>query len=402
MAVAEKTKAGIKNWPVADNVKDLGTSVIRKILKFSSEPGVISFAGGLPAPELFPLDDIKKALSKAIDEFGPACVQYSISQGIMPLREILAERATAAGEPSTAENILITSGSQQALEMLGRVFCNRGDFILTENPTYVGALQAFNFYGVNYAPVGMDEDGMIIDQVEDKIKACKPRFIYTISNFQNPTGITMSLPRREALIELALKYDIPIVDDNPYGEIRFAGKPQPSMKSLAPEVVIALQTFSKTCAPGVRIAWINAPKEIVPQFEKIKQGADLHTNTMCQYIMYEFLKDGLLEPHIELVKKDYLAKRDTMLAAMEEYFPKEITWTKPEGGLFLWVELPKHMSAFDLFEKAIDLKVAYVYGQPFHPDGTGANTLRLNFSNASHENLRIGIERLANLFREHM
>ena len=402
MTVAEKAKAGIKNWPVAKHVKELQTSIIREILKFSSEPGVISFAGGLPAPELFPLEAIKGSMAKALDEFGPACVQYSISQGIVPLRQLLAERATAAGEPSTADNILITSGSQQGLEMLARVFATRGDYILTENPTYVGALQAFNFYGVKYAPVAMDSDGMIIDQVEDKIKAFKPKFIYTISNFQNPTGITMSRSRREALVELGLKYDIPIVDDNPYGDIRFAGQAEPSIKSLSPESVIALHTFSKTCTPGLRIAWINAPKAVVGDFEKVKQGTDLHTNTLCQYIMYEFLKDGLLGPHIEKIKVDYLVKRDTMLAAMRDYFPDGVTWTEPEGGLFLWVELPEHMSAVDLFQKAIDLKVAYVYGQPFHPDGTGANTLRLNFSNATHENLRIGIERLGKLFRDSM
>ena len=403
MVVSEMNEAVIKNWPISDEVNKLDASVIREILKISSQPGVISFAGGLPAPELFPLDGLKQAMSEALDEYGPACVQYTISLGIIPLRELLARQATASGEPSEADNFIITSGSQQGLDMVGRIFLQRGDYILTENPTYVGALQAFDYYGVRYATIEMDDQGMIIDQVEAKLKQYKPKFIYTISNFQNPTGITMSGDRRKALVALALKYDIPIVDDNPYGDVRFDGEPQPSMKSLAPGAVISLQTFSKVCAPGLRIAWMNAPKEIIKTIEKVKQGTDLHTNTLCQYIMLQFLKSGRLESHIEKIKADYLSKRDVMLKAMREHFPDGISWTEPEGGLFLWVTLPKHMLAQDLLPKAVALKVAYIYGSPFFPNkDQGLNTLRLNFSNASPENIEIGIQRLGDLFRENM
>lgn len=400
MAVAEMNK--IEKWPVSEHVQSIGTSIIREILKFSSKPGIISFAGGLPAPELFPLEQIKQCACDVLDKYGPAAVQYSLSRGIIPLRELLAERATAAGEPSTVDNYLVTAGSQQGLDLLGRAFLDPGDYVLTENPTYLGALQAFNYYRARYVAVPMDHDGMIIDEVRGRIEEHKPKFIYTISNFQNPTGITMTLERRQALIELAAEYQIPIVDDNPYGAIRFAGEDQPSMKSLAPEMVVSLQTFSKTCAPGLRIAWMNAPDEIIAVFEKVKQGTDLHTNTFCQYIMYEFVRSGMLENHIETIKADYLRKRQVMISAMTEHFPDGITWTEPEGGLFLWVELPEHMSAKDLLPKAVELKVAYVYGQPFFPHGEGENTMRLNFSNASHENIKIGIERLGKLLKENM
>lgn len=400
MAVAQINK--LDKWPVSEHVQSIGTSIIREILKVSSQPGVISFAGGLPAPELFPLKEIEKCASEALNKYGPAAVQYTLSRGIIPLRELLAERATAEGETSTVDNFLITAGSQQGLDLVGRAFLDKGDYVLTENPTYLGALQAFNYYQARYATVPMDRDGMVIDQVRGQIEKYKPKFIYTISNFHNPTGITMSLERRKALIELAVEYQIPIVDDNPYGAIRFAGEDQPSMKSLAPEMVVSLQTFSKTCAPGLRIAWMNAPDEVIAIFEKVKQGTDLHTNTFCQYIMYEFVKSGTLETHIETIKADYLKKRQIMLDAMSEHFPKGITWTEPEGGLFLWVELPEHVSARELFPKAIDLKVAYVYGQPFFPNGEGENTMRLNFSNASHEDIKIGIERLGKLLGENI
>ncbi|MFH1687279.1 MAG: PLP-dependent aminotransferase family protein [bacterium] len=403
MVVAEMNKSGIKNWDISERVMSLESSVIREILKISSQPGVISFAGGLPAPELFPTNELKQAMSDALDNYGPACVQYTITLGVIPLRALLAERASAAGEPTEADNLMITAGSQQGLDLVGRIFLQRGDYILTENPTYVGALQAFDYYGARYATIEMDDKGMIIDQVEANLKKHKPKFIYTISSFQNPTGITMSHERRVALVDLALKYDIPIVDDNPYGDVRFAGEPQPSMKSLAPEAVISLQTFSKVCAPGLRIGWMNAPKEIIRVIEKVKQGTDLHTNTLCQYIMLEFIKSGRLEPHIEKIKKDYLTKRDVMLSAMRRHFPDGISWTEPEGGLFLWVTLPEHMSAKEMLPEAVANKVAYVYGQPFFPnEERGANTLRLNFSNATHENIEIGIQRLAKLFREHM
>ncbi|MBU0982563.1 MAG: PLP-dependent aminotransferase family protein [candidate division Zixibacteria bacterium] len=391
-----------EKWIIPDRVRKLSTSIIREILKFSSQPGVISFAGGLPAPELFPLDIMKKVTADVIEKHGAASMQYSLSQGIIQLREVIAERASRLGSPSGPENILITSGSQQGIEMLARAFIDPGDYILTELPTYVGALQAFNFYQARYVTVDMDSEGMLIDQVEERIKTFHPKLIYTVSNFQNPTGITMSLERREQLVELAAAYDIPLVDDNPYGDVRFSGTPLPMLKSLGGDGVVELGTFSKTFAPGLRVAWMNAPADIIKTFEKVKQASDLHTSTFCQFVLYEFISQGHLDTQIERIKKDYMAKRDIMLGALEEHFPEGITWTRPQGGLFLWVELPKHMSAKDLLDKAVELKVAYVYGTPFFPNGGGDNTMRLNFSNASPEGLVEGVKRLGKLFKDNL
>jgi len=402
MLVDQNQKVHTDMWKIAPHVVELKSSIIRDILKISSHPGVISFAGGLPAPELFPLNDMKLAMEKVIDTYGPAALQYSISKGLNELRELLAQRATERGTPSELDNIQITAGGQQGLELVARAFIDPGDYILTELPTYVGAIQAFDYYQARYVPVEMDSEGMIIDQVKAKIEKYHPKLIYTVSNFQNPTGITMSLERRHKLIELVTKYNIPIVDDNPYGDIRFSGEPLPTLKSIGGNEVIALRTFSKILAPGLRIGWMNGPKDIMHHFEKVKQCTDLHTNTLCQYLIYEYVNAGKLEPHIEILKKDYSAKRDTMIKALRDTFPSEIKWTEPDGGLFLWVALPTHMSAKDLLPKAVEKKVAYVYGSPFYPNGGGEHTLRLNFSNASHEGIVEGITRLAELFKANM
>ncbi len=402
MLAEVKQQVNPDKWPIAPHVKNLEASIIREILKVTSQPGIISFAGGLPAPELFPLKDLARISAEVIEKYGSNCLQYSLTMGIVQLREKIAEMATRAGSPTKIENLLITSGSQQGIELLARVFVDKGDYIITENPTYVGALQAFQYYQARYAPVEIDDDGMIVDQVEEKIKKYSPKMIYTVSNFQNPTGITMSLERRRQLLALASRYGIPVIDDNPYSDIRFSGEPVRTLKSIGGDEVIALKTFSKTLTPGLRIGWINGPASIVRQFEKVKQCTDLHTSTYGQYIIYEYIQQGLLEPQIERLRRDYLAKRDTMMKAMEEKFPKEITWTKPDGGLFLWVTLPEHMSAKALLPKAIERKVAYVYGEPFFPNGGGVNTLRMNFSNASLEGIVEGVGRLGKLFKENM
>jgi len=402
MLTESKMKVHTDHWQIAEHVTKLKASIIREILKISSKPGVINFAGGLPAPELFPLDDINEAMSTAISNFGADSVQYSISQGILPLRELLAERATARGTKSDATNIQITSGSQQGIELIARAFIEPGDHILVENPTYVGALQAFNYYRARYCTVEMDADGMIIDQVRAMIEKHRPKLIYTVSNFQNPTGITMSEERRRALVDVAMEYDIPIIDDNPYGDIRFSGEHVPTLKSYGGDEVIALRTFSKVLAPGMRVGWMNGPADIMPQFEKVKQCTDLHTNTIGQALIYEYVKAGKLEPHIEEVRKSYRGKRNLMVETMKATFPEGVRWTEPEGGLFLWVELPVHMSANDLFSKAIERQVAYVWGEPFFANGGGKNTLRLNFATASLEDIEIGIGRLAVLLNENI
>lgn len=295
---------------------------------------------------------------------------------------------------------MITSGAQQAIELIARAFIAEGDYVLTENPTYLGALQIFKYYKAQYTTVEMDDEGMIIDQVEEKIKKYRPRLIYTVSNFQNPTGITMSEKRRIKLVELATKYHIPIIDDNPYGDIRFEGEHLPTLKSFGGDEVIAVRSFSKIISPGMRVGWINGPAEILKYFEKIKQTTDLHSTTFGQYLIHEYVSNGYLEPHIELICDDYKAKRDVMLKAMKEHFPASVSWTEPEGGLFTWIDLPKHISAKDMLNEAIERKVAYVYGQPFYPHGEGENTMRLNYCNASHEDIIRGITQLGQLLSE--
>jgi 2-aminoadipate transaminase len=273
---------------------------------------------------------------------------------------------------------------------------------LTENPTYIGALQAFNFYGARYAAIDLDQDGMRVEQVEENIRKYHPRLIYSVPTFQNPTGMTLSIARRRKLCEVAAKYSVPIVEDSPYGEIRFAGSPVVSLKSIGGDAVIALRTFSKTMTPGLRVAWINAAPPFIALLEKVKQFLDLHSSSFTQYLVYEYMRQGMLEPHIEEIKADYLKKRNLMVRALEETFPSGISWTKPEGGLFLWLELPRQVSASKMFQKALDLKVAYVPGKPFYPNGGGENTLRLNFSNSTPDMIVEGINRLAKLFRENL
>jgi len=402
MLVEQNDKVHSDLWQVKKHVIDLEASIIREILKISSQPGVISFAGGLPAPELFPVSDLQDIASDLLGKHGASCLQYSLSRGIVPLREHLAERAALRGTSTNMENILITSGAQQAIELVARAFIEPGDHIITENPTYVGALQAFNYYQARYSTIEIDDDGMLVDQVEDRILRFRPKLIYTVSNFQNPSGVSMSEERRKQLVEVANRYNVPIIDDNPYGDIYFTGRRLKSLKSIGGDEVIALRSFSKTLTPGLRIGWMNGPADIMSHFEKVKQCTDLHTSTFGQYLVYEYLKRGLLEPHIEKIRADYSAKRNIMLDVMDEHFPKAVEWTRPEGGLFLWVVLPKHMSAKDLLPKAIASKVAYVYGQPFFANGGGENTLRLNFSNANPDDIVTGIKKLGKLFTDNI
>jgi len=284
--------------------------------------------------------------------------------------------------------------------MVTRVLTEPGDTVLTEYPTYVGALQIFDYRQLKVASAEMDENGLLIDQVEEQIIKHKPKLIYTVSTFQNPTGISMSEERRIKLIELGRKYGIPIVDDSPYNELRFSGTNIPTLKALGGDDVIAIHTVAKILAPGLRLGWINARKEFIKVIEKIKQSDDLHAGTLNQHIFYDFAKRGLLDPHIEKIRQSYGAKKDLMLSEIEKQFPAGIKWTKPEGGLFLWVELQEHLSANELLEKALKENVAFVYGQPFYPGGLVTNCFRLNFATATHEKIVDGISRLGNLLKE--
>jgi len=381
-------------WAKSSPAVELEISIIREMLKVSLIPGVISFGGGLPASELFPTEELAEACLRVLREHPADSLQYSLSMGVPMLRQFLTERISANDHPVTVDNIFVTGGSQQGLDLVGRLFLEKGSYVITESPTYVGAIQAFNFYGVRYYPLPMDEEGLVIDGLEEAIKKTSPRFIYVVPNFQNPSGRTLSYRRRMHLVEAAAKYNVPIVEDNPYVELRYSGLTSPSLASLAPEGVIQLGTFSKLISPGLRIGWICAPPEINKLFEKVKQAVDLHTNTFCQYVIAEFSKDGALDRHIAKIKKAYAERRDIMLKALEANFPSHVTWTRPEGGLFIWATLPKGVSALALLPKAVEEKVSYIPGGPFFAEGGGENTMRLNFSNASPANIVEGMKRL--------
>jgi 2-aminoadipate transaminase len=397
-----KDKEELHHWIFSERAWEMKSSAIREILKFTELPDVISFAGGLPAPELFPVEELKEACDRVLSNSGPRSLQYSLTMGHRPLREFLAERYRNKGIPATEENIMITAGSQQGLDLIGRVFLDSGSFIVVEDPTYLGALQAFNAYNSHYQTVDMDEEGMVISQVEEAIKKRKPRFIYAVSNFQNPSGITMSKKRREDLVQLAREYYIPVIDDNPYGELRYAGEDLPSLKQLGGDLIIELGTFSKLISPGLRIGWVFTSKEVMRMFEKMKQGIDLHTNTFAQFVVYEYIKAGNLDKHIKLIKAEYSKRRKIMIDSLKKYCSDYVKWTKAEGGLFLWVFLPEHVSATELLKKALEKKVAYVPGKPFYVHGDKDNTLRLNFSNATPEKIEEGIKRLAQVFEENI
>jgi len=394
----------------AQRTQRMGSSIIRELLKWTEQPDVISFAGGLPAPDVFPVEEVTAACEKVLRVYGSKALQYGTTEGYLPLREMIARHTARYGIKVTPDNILITSGSQQALDLLGRIFINRGDRILVESPTYLGALQAWNAYGAEYVAVPADEHGMVTDELEGALRS-GPKFIYVLPNFQNPTGVTLSLERRYKLVELADRYGVPIVEDDPYGQLRYEGEHLPSVVMLDNQFrgesevcyrgnVIYLSTFSKILAPGIRLAWVIAPPEVIRKLVLAKQGADLHSATFNQLVTFEVSHGGFLDRHIKLIRQVYGERKDIMLGAMDAYFPSEVQWTHPEGGLFLWGTLPAYLDTGELIKEAAARKVAFVPGEPFHPRGGGKNTMRLNFSNATPENIREGIFRLANLFHE--
>lgn len=397
--VLDKTEALINRWKFSSRAVELHSSIIREILKDSSKPGVINLAGGLPAPELFPLEQIKEACIRVIDNHGPNALQYSLTTGVPLLREYIAKRISSGGPEYSPDSIQITAGAQQGLDILGRVFLEPGSVVLTEEPTYLGAIQAFSFYKAKFISVSTDSHGMLPDELEKKIVDHHPTLIYLVPNFQNPSGITMSYQRRKEVIELARKYDIPIVDDNPYGELRYEGEHVPSLKSMDREHVIQLGTFSKIISPGLRIGWIAAEPQVIALCERMKQATDLHTNTFTQYVIYEFARGGGLEEHIEIMKKSYGRRRKVMIDALRTHFNDGTTWTEPEGGLFLWVKFPQGISSSKLLPEALKAGVAYVPGKYFYSAVPDDSTLRVNFCNATEENIVEGIKRLAGVVK---
>ena len=379
------------------------TSELWDILKLIENPNIISFAGGLPASELFPVDEMKKVVVKVLDECGEQALQYSASQGYLPLRNQIAQRMNEKNKTNVkAEDILITSGSQQALDFAGNVFLDEGDIVLCESPSYLGALNAFKNYQPQIIEVPTDENGMIPEEL-DKILSENDRvkFIYVIPDFQNPTGITWSLDRRKEFINIINKYEIPVLEDNPYGELRYEGEYLPALKALDTKgLVIYLGTFSKIFCPGYRMGWTCASKEILSKFIISKENSDLQTSTIGQRDISKYIDEYDLDEHVDKIRDTYRKRRDCMLKAMEEEFPKEVSFTHPKGGLFTWVTLPKEINAQELMKKCIDNNVAYVPGGFFFPSGNRENYFRLNYSSCKEETIKEGIKRLGKVLRD--
>lgn len=378
----------------------MSSSIIREILKFTQMPDVISFAGGLPAPELFPVRAFEEACAHVLRTDGQKALQYSLTEGFGPLKEALAEKMGKYGVVCEPNNIVLTNGSQQALDLIGRVFIGPGDVIITGKPTYLGALQAWKVYRPKIVGIPVDDEGMQMDALAEALKTESPKFIYILPNFHNPMGVTLSLERRKQLVKLAAEYGTPIIEDDPYGELRFEGEDLPPIIVLHKENVLYLSTFSKILAPGIRLGWVVAPETIIKKLVQAKQATDLHTSTLIQMITHDIMTRGILKAHAKEIKRVYGERRHIMTTAMEEHFPQGVSWTKPEGGLFMWVRTPENIDCMQLLEKAVDNKVAFVPGTVFYPDGTGLNTLRLNFSNAKPEMIVEGIKRLGRVLEE--
>ena len=384
-------------------------SEIREILKITQIPGMISFAGGLPNPLAFPVDIINECIEKIFNNDIKSTLQYGTTEGLTQLRGVLAERMKNNNHINCElHDVLITNGAQQALSLVASCFLDPGDTYLTTAPAYLGAIQAFHAYEANCETIPMNDEGIDTGSLRRNLErlnrtGVNPKFIYTVPNFQNPSGETMSLDHRKELLDIASEYDFIIIEDDPYGELIFEGKSIPPIKSFDTKGrVIYISTFSKILAPGFRLGWTIASKEIIDKFIHAKQATDLCTNGFSQYIAYEYINGGYLDKHVEKIKKLYKRKRDIMLESLEKYFPPNVKWTLPKGGMFIWITLPKSIDTRLMFQKAIVKKVAYVVGEAFYPEGGNYNSMRLNFSYSEDELIKEGIKRLAEVIREEL
>ncbi|MGC9469709.1 MAG: PLP-dependent aminotransferase family protein [Anaerolineae bacterium] len=403
MTVYAESSDGPVNWQrfMAQRTQNMRSSAIRELLKITQLPDVISFAGGLPAPELFPVREIEEACTYLLRHEPKMALQYSTTEGHPPLREYLAESMAKYGIQHGPDNILITTGSQQALDLIGKVFIDPGSYAVTGRPTYLGAIQAWRAYQGEFATVPLDDDGMQVERLEGIINERPIRFIYVLPNFHNPAGTTLPEDRRRYLVELARKHDLIIVEDDPYGALRYEGEDIIPIAALAPERTIYLGTFSKTLTPGLRIGWVVAPAEIRQRLVQAKQGADLHTSTFDQMIANDIAQRGILKAHVRRLREIYGERMHTMLDALTEFWPEECSWTEPEGGLFLWARAPECCDSLEMLPVALEQKVAYVPGVNFYPYADGGHSaMRLNFSNAQPDMIVEGIHRLGLALKE--
>ncbi|NLM52891.1 MAG: PLP-dependent aminotransferase family protein [Firmicutes bacterium] len=392
----------------AERAACMKTSEIREFFKLAEEPDVMSFAGGFPSADYFPVAKINEVLQELLVNEGKTALQYGPTEGSWELREYLAQKMTREGMPCSAENILITNGSQQGMDLISKIFLNPGDVVIVEEPGYVGGLGAVYNYEARRIPIPLDNEGMRVDILATQLRklqmeGCTPKFAYLVPNFQNPTGITMSLERRQEIFRLAQEYDFLILEDNPYGDIRFEGEPLPSIKSMDTEGrVVYLGSFSKVFLPGIRVGWIMAHEALIHKIACAKGSTDLCSNSLGQRLAYHFAVNGYIEKHLQNLLSKYKAKRDLMLSCMEKYFPEGVTWTYPQGGFFIWVTFPSGMSARKLLLKAIERKVAFVDGAGFYVNDNGKNTARFAYSEADPQKIKDGIAILGELLHEEL
>ncbi len=377
--------------------KAIQSSAIREILKVTELPEVISFAGGLPAPETFPVKETQAALDRVLTATGREALQYSTTEGFAPLREWIAARNSTPEAPVSPDQVLMVSGSQQGLDLLAKVLIDPGDKVLVETPTYLGALQAFSMFDPKYIAIDSDENGVKPETMGDSLRGAK--FLYCLPNFQNPTGRLLAEERRYLLAEKARELDFLILEDDPYGELSYAGKVPPSIRSLAPERTIYMGSFSKVLSPGIRLGYVIAPKALRAKLVQAKQATDLHTSTLSQMAAYEVVKDGFLDTHIPTIRKLYSDQCQAMLSALSRHIPEGVHWNAPKGGMFLWAELPKGMDASALLTKAVEQNVAFVPGMPFYAENPSIETMRLAFVTVPPAQIEEGVKRLAALIK---
>ena len=387
-------------WQFSERAQQLQSSAIREILKITQRPEIISFAGGLPSPATFPVERMKAAYDKVLSETGKQALQYGPTDGYAPLREWIANSLSTEGSRIVPEQILMVSGSQQALDLLGKVLIDEGSRVLVETPSYLGALQAFSVYRPEFRSVETDDNGLVPSSLEPLAQGA--RLLYALPNFQNPTGRSLSIERRRELVETCARLGLPLIEDDPYGALSYKGEPMPRMVSMNPDGVIYMGSFSKVLTPGIRLGYVVAPLPLVRRLELAKQAADLHTAQLTQMVVHEVIKDGFLDQHIPTIRSLYANQCQAMLDAMDEQFPEGVTWTRPEGGMFIWVTLPKHIDAMKLLDQAIAARVAFVPGAPFYANDPATNTLRLSFVTVPPERIREGIAVLGKLIKDQM
>jgi 2-aminoadipate transaminase len=382
-------------WHFSERAQQLKSSAIREILKVTMRPEIISFAGGLPSPETFPVERMRAAYDAVLSRQGKVALQYGPTDGYGPLREWVADSLSTDGAKIVPDQVMMVSGSQQGLDLLAKILIDEGSKVLVETPSYLGALQAFSLYRPEFVSVPTDDAGLLPDAVAAIGQGA--RLLYALPNFQNPTGRSMSTERRLALVDICAKMGLPLIEDDPYGALSYNGEPLPKMLTMNPNGVIYMGSFSKVLTPGIRLGYVVAPQPLIRKMEQAKQATDLHTAQLTQMVVHEVIKDGFLAQHIPTIRKLYADQCQAMLAALTEFFPASVSWTRPEGGMFIWITLPPHIDSMQLLDEAIAQHVAFVPGAPFYANSPQQNTLRLSFVTVPPEKIREGVARLGKL-----